>query len=230
MRIVTLHSPPIAFEQGGKITGFGVDLVREGLRRMGHTATVNIIPWKRAVHMTRFGDADAIFYMVENVERRKWFYFPDEHLVMETTVMLKRAGESFGFSRDRTDYPEVRLGLGLGYYYGPELKEFLDNAEFESIETAPAIETNFFKLLEKRIDVFLSDLALAQYFLKERASGHIVSIVRGPDGEPLVLDSVKSYLAFSKETMSREMADAFADTLKEMKEDGTCERIINKYR
>lgn len=230
LRVVTLYSPPIAYETGKEVTGIGVDLVREGLARMGHEAEISIMPWKRAVFMARFGEADAIFYLVKNEERQQWFHYPEEHLVNETTVLLKRAGEILDISLKPKKYPNIRLGIGRGYYYGPKLKKFLKNSTFESVEEATTIETNFVKLLEKRIDMFLADQLLADHFIKKRASQNLVTTITNKDGSPFVLDSVKSYLAFSKETMSQEMAATFSDVLKEMRKDGTYEDIVNKYR
>lgn len=230
LRIVTLFSPPIAYEREKNVHGLGADLVREGLARIGHEAAITIMPWKRAVFMARFGEADAIFYLVKNTEREQWFHYPEEHLINETTVLLKRAKERINITTDRHNYPNIRLGIGRGYYYGPKLKSFLNDSTFESVEEATTIETNFVKLLEKRIDVFLADQILAEYFIRKRASKGHVDFVANEEGTPLILDSVKSYLAFSKETMPRKMADDFSRALREMKEDGTYDRIINKYR
>lgn len=230
LRIVTLYSPPLAFERDGRVTGFAAEVVREGLRRMGHTADISIMPWKRAVFMTRFGEVDAIFYAVKNSEREQWFHYPDEFLVEETTILLKRSGEDLGIRDGRRSYPNIRLGIGRGYYYGPNLKRFIESSTFNAIEEATSIALNFAKLLEKRIDVFLADRYLAEYFISKRASQGVVEIVRNPDGEYLVMDSSKAYLAFSRETVSRAMADEFSRVLTGMKLDGTYDRLLQNYR
>lgn len=230
LQVVTLYSPPLAYEHKGEVTGIAVDLVREGLRRMGLDANIVIMPWKRAVFMTRFGEADAIFYAVKNAEREKWFFYPEEHLVKETTIMLKRTGTRFGWSETQRSYPRTRLGTGRGYYYGPKLTAFLETTRFGSVEAANTIDINFAKLVEGRIDVFLADLYLARYFIKKRASSNLVEIVSHQDGTPVILDSVDSYLAFSRETTSQAMADGFSDILKEMRADGTYDAIVDRYR
>jgi len=60
LKVLTLHAPPLAFEKDGQIVGITADLVREGLERMGHEAIISIVPWKRAIYMTQWGEADAI--------------------------------------------------------------------------------------------------------------------------------------------------------------------------
>lgn len=227
--VVTLYSPPLAYEDGGKPVGILVDIVSEGLRRMGHTAKVTIMPWKRAVFMTRFGEADALFYAVRNAEREPWFHYPDEPLVTEATVVLKRTGENIPITPGQSDYPWVRLGIGRGYYYGPRLKQFLDTATFAAVEEATSIDSNFNKLLEKRIDAFLADLILARHFLSKRASHDLVEIITDANGEPVMLDAVDSYLVFSRETMDAAMAEQFSEVLKTMKQDGTYQHIFDRF-
>lgn len=230
LHIVTLYSPPLAYERNGRVTGFATDVVREGLRRMGHTAHIEITPWTRAVFMTRFGEADALFYAIRNSEREQWFHYPEEFLVEETTILLKRAAEDIEIRKDKRDYPNIRLGIGRGYYYGPNLEQFIETSTFRSVEEATTIEMNFDKLLEKRIDVFLADRHLVEYFIRKHASQGLVRPILDDDGEPLIMDSSRAYLAFSRETMSQEMADEFSRVLTEMKRDGTYEHILDGYR
>lgn len=230
LKVVTLYSPPLSYEERGNVVGFAAELVREGVRRIGHEADITIMPWKRALFMTRFGEADAIFYAVKTKEREQWFYYPEEFLVVETTVILQRANENLNITPDKRNFPNVRLGVGRGYYYGPKLKDFVENSTFEAVEEANSIETNFAKLLERRIDIFLADFYLARHFINKNASKDVVEIIRKEDGFPLAFDSVKAYLAFSKETMSQDIADAFSKALAGMKQDGTYKRILDTYR
>lgn len=230
MRLVTLFSPPLAYEKDGEVTGTAVEVVREGLRRMGLLATIEIMPWKRAVFMTRFGEADALFYAVRTEEREKWFHYPDESLVIEATVAIKRRGGNVSLHPDKTENRNIRLGVGRGYYYGPKLEAFLKNSHFMKVEEATTIESNFHKLLEGRIDVFLSDLALARHFIKKRASRDVIEIVSDADGHPVTLDSVESYLVFSRETVDADVARRFGEVLREMKADGTYEQIEKTFR
>lgn len=230
LRIVTLYSPPLAYEEGGEVKGFAVDLVMEGLRRIGREADITIMPWKRAVFMTRFGEADAIFYAVKNAEREEWFFYPKESLVVEATVALRRVDTDIVLRPGKTAYDDYRLGIGRGYYYGPKLKQFLASSSFAKVEEATSFELNFSKLIEKRIDVFLADYNLARYFIGKKAAKNLVEVVTDEDGKPIFLDSVDSYLAFSRETMTQETAQRFSQALHEMKIDGTYDHIIRQYQ
>lgn len=230
LSVVTLYSPPLAYEQNGKVIGLAADMVREGLKRMGYEADISIVPWKRAVFMTRFGEADAIFYAVKKPEREAWFHYPDEPLVQETTVLMKRIGNNFGWTSEQRDFSGLRLGVGRGYYYGPKLKRFLEDTSFKVVEEATSFDLNFAKLAEGRLDIFLADLHVAEYFMRENSVRDVAEIVTNADGIPYVLDSVNSYLAFSRRTMSLEVTEKFSETLKGMRQEGVTEQIIKKYR
>lgn len=228
--IATLYAPPIAYVADGETRGYGVEIVEEALQRSGFSAKVTIVPWKRGLLMTRNGEQDGLFYTVRNDEREKWFFFPDEFLIMETTVMVKRAGEVLNISPDNHDYPELSLGIGRGYFYGPKLKNFLNQSVFLKVEEANTLDLNFKKLLQGRIDMFLADSISAEHFLQANNNHELAEIVTDAAGRPVPFDSVKSYLAFSRKTMTHNEVRRFSDALSRMKDDGTYDRIINRYR
>lgn len=230
LSIATLLAPPIAFLDHGKPTGYGVEIVTEALRRAGFSSTTVIVPWKRGLFMTRNGELDGLFYTVRNTERLDWFHFPKEHLLIEATVMVKRREDVFAVGPDYLQYESRALGIGRGYYYGPKLKRFLEEGVFLRIEEANSIDLNFKKLLGGRIDMFLADADSAHHFLKTEDHKGKAEIVTDAAGNPLLFDAVKSYLAFSRKTVTEEEAQKFSEALSKMKRDGTYDAIIGKYQ
>ena len=51
LTLVTLESPPAEFRANGTPSGRNVDIVVEGLQRMGHTAQILFRPWRRAIRL-----------------------------------------------------------------------------------------------------------------------------------------------------------------------------------
>ncbi len=229
LQVVTLYSPPAVIEKEGMVTGFATEIVQEALRRMDIEFHITVMPWKRALFMTRYGKADAIFYAVKNAEREEWFYYPDEPLVRETTILVKRSSDTISVTTDNLDYRKYRLGVGRGYHYGPQVDIFLRKSSFGSVEEATSINLNFKKLLEDRIDFFLADLNIIRYYMKTIPRKG-VDLVTDTKGNPVILDSVDSYLAFSKETVKPDMVKRFSSVLKEMKTDGSYDKILRSYR
>ncbi len=229
VQVVSLEAPPLVYTMNGEVYGALVDVVREGLARMGHSTQITIMPWSRAMASVRYGDADAVFYAIWTEERSEYLHYPDEPLWEERTVAVQLVNGSVSLDADLTNADNVRLGVGRGYYYGPHLEKLLKNKAFASVEAVVNAENNLNKLLAGRIDAFLTDYFNALKLLRDHAVGMRLEIVSDMDGKPAILDSSQSFLAFSREVMTGDMARRFSLTLKEMKRDGTYERIMARY-
>ncbi len=89
---------------------------------------------------------------------------------------------------------------------------------------------NINKLIVKRFDVFVGvKLTILNLSRKMGYADDIEMVPRTGTKEPYLLSSSKTYVAFSKQTMTKDMAVIFSTTLKEMKVDVTIERIEKKY-
>ncbi len=229
LSIVTMLAPPLAYEQDGKVVGAMTDVVREGLRRMGLEADITITPWRRALHMTQEGEADAIFQAGKNADRQQWFHYPEEPLYAVKIIAVKRTNESILFLPDRYDYTQYTLGMVRGYYFGPHLESFLKKARFKKKELVSSPRFNFTKLAQGRIDMLITNIDTAQQIISEPDFRHSLEIITGPKEVPIALDEPKAYLAFSKKNMTKKIADKFSNTLKAMKRDGTYDRILSTY-
>ncbi|WP_147819265.1 substrate-binding periplasmic protein [Salidesulfovibrio onnuriiensis] len=229
LKVVSFESPPYAFTDRDKIKGMLCDVVREGLSRMGLKVRFELVPWKRAVQMVRFGQADAIFYAVCNDERTTFLYYPHEPLVVESTIALKKKGRKIAVDRDFSNAEKLFLGVGRGFYYGPRLEGLLATRRFRKVEEAPGYAINLRKLLAGRIDILLADRVPSAYFIYQQGMGKDIEPVTDDFGEVIVFDSVKSYLAFSRKTTLPEMALQFGKVLLEMRRDGTYTAIEARY-
>lgn len=229
VRVVSLEAPPLVYTMNDEVYGALVDVVREGLSRIGHKTQITIMPWSRAMASVRYGDADAIFYAIWTEERSEYLHYPDEPLWEERTVAVQLVNAPVSLDADLTNADNVRLGVGRGYYYGPHLEKLLKGKAFASVEAVVNAENNLNKLLAGRIDAFLTDYLNALKLLRDHAVGMRLEIVSDMDGKPAILDSSQSFLAFSREVMSGDMARRFSQALSEMKRDGTYEMIMARY-
>lgn len=229
LNIVTLNSAPLAYEQNGEVVGLAADLVREGLKRMGHEANILIVPWKRALHMVRYGQADALFPAGYNEDRAQWYHYPPTHLFEVRAVPIKRLDDPLDFSLDRLDYSEHTLGDVRGGYFGPNHKKFRESARFKDIEEISSTPPNFNKLAERRIDLFITTYHEAKHLIRTMGLADSIGIVKGKDGTPLYIDRSKVHLAFSRQRHAPGIAEKFAQAIQSMREDGTYARITKKH-
>lgn len=229
LKVVTLHSPPLAFEQDGHIVGITADLVREGLRRMGHEADIMIVPWVRGIAMVREGHAHAIFQAGRNAEREQWFHYPEEPLYEVKAVPVQRMNDPRVITPQRFDYSDSVLGTVRGGYFGPNFKAFLDKATFKRIEEFAKPDANFKKLAEGRIDAYVTTFGAARHYIRTNDLQDVLTIAKNDDGSTVIFDRSQTFLAFSKKVTRPKLAQQFSEALREMQADGTTSRILTNY-
>jgi len=230
LTLVTLDHPPVEFEKDGKGVGRNVDIAVECLRRMGFKSQVRIIPWKRALIMVETGVADAIIDAAYTPERADFLLYPDEPIYIEEWYAFKQKGKPVSFDRDLGNLKEYVLGISRGFEYGGLIQEAINNKRFKKIQEVVNNEMNIKKLVKDRFDVFIGVKVTVFYQLKQLGYAGAVDLVPMTEtGKPYLLSASKTYVAFSKKTMTPEIARLFSHTLKIMKTDGSVEQINRQY-
>lgn len=187
-------------------------------------------PWKRAQKETEDGEADGCFNTGRTEWRREWAYFNDEILFTERYVLFVLKDSSISVPRDMDDVGHLRVGIQRGYTYGGAFQKALDEKRFKAVEEVGTIELNIKKLIHGRIDFFVGDRIPTFYYLDEAGVRDKVFIIKGDStGGELTISTWPTYVAFSKTTVSSEYVKKFNDALLQIKQDGTYERIFEKY-
>lgn len=230
LTLVTLESPPAEFLLDGKSTGRNVDITRECLRRMGFLCEVKIVPWKRALIMVENGIADGIIDAAHTPERGTFLHYPDEEIYSEEWYAFKRRKDPVSFDKGLTNVGTVSLGISRGFEYGGLIQDAIDNHRFKRLEEVVNNEMNIKKLLAGRFDAFVGvKLTILSLSKKMGYEDKISMVPKTGSQTPYLLSSSKTYVAFSKKTMTREIAVLFSMTLKQMKADGTVHKIERNY-
>ncbi len=230
LTLVTLESPPAEFTLDGKSTGRNVEIARECLKKMGFSSIVTIIPWKRALIMVENGMADAIIDAAYNTKRADYLYYPDQEIYIEEWYAFKRKGDQITFDKDLTNVGGYTLGITRGFEYGGLIQEAINNRRFKKLQEVANNEMNINKLIVKRFDAFVGvKLTILNLSRKMGFAEDIEMVPMTGTKKPYLLSSSKTYVAFSKQTMTKDMVKKFSTTLKEMKVDGTIKRIEKKY-
>ena len=69
LTVVTEEFPPYSYAQGGKLTGYSVEVVRAALGGAGLDYSMTIYPWARAYQIGRAQPNVLIFSIVRTPER-----------------------------------------------------------------------------------------------------------------------------------------------------------------
>jgi polar amino acid transport system substrate-binding protein len=117
-----------------------------------------------------------------------------------------------------------RLGVIDGFYYGPDIMQFInDPANAQGIVTVPDDVANFENLLNRRIDGFIVDRLVGSTLAWRYGWQLAVEEVSPP------VYSEDIHVLFSKKTSTPEMVEAFNQSLGQLKRDGQYARIVREY-
>lgn len=206
--------------------GLAVKLVSEVLIRAGYQVEVEIMPWLKVSTGLASGDVDISIASWFNETRAKEMQFTQPYLDNEL-VIVKRKSDDFSFDsaqsfKTNLKNREYKLGIFKDYGYG----EFFN-------EIAPYTSINYFKFCTSmlrdiatgKIDIALIDRWTAEknLLLQQNVAEHLAIIPTTVITKPL-------HTAISGKRKDRkDIAANFNKTLKEMRADGSYDKILMQY-
>lgn len=214
---VTSIWPPYVIEENGKIEGIDADTVREICKRQGIDGKIQNVPWKRALYLVEKGEADAIFSPKSNEERAAFLFFPKEPLNIEKTVIAAKKGSKISAS-SLNDFEGKIIGIVRGYVYSPEF----DKHPALRKKTCDNDDQMVAMLNQNRLELIVGEEGGIKFIAKKL--GFQIETV-------YILEETPNFVAFSKTKgeKGKSMAENFSQTLIDLKEDGTYEKIRSKY-
>jgi len=221
--LVTLDYPPYEYQQGNEVKGIAVEIVREVFKRMGHNVKITVLPWKRSLDMVKKGNAAAIFTAYKTAEREKFLDYSKEVLMPQRTALFVRKDSNITFDGDLGKLKNETIGTVIGVSYGEKFDRAVKSKKIKP-ESVRVGELNLKKLINKRVNIAPSNEYGAFYILKKLNALNKVKMLSP------VLQNVPSYIAFSKKRNLTIIRDQFDKTIKKMKDDGTFDNILKKYK
>lgn len=222
---VSFDYPPLIYRgSDGHPAGLALDIVTRAFRQAGHTINVELYPWSRAQAMMQAGEADCIFTIYRTAERERFLDYGNESLLSQPIYLYARRGREVRFDGNFEAIRGFRIGTAYKVNYGPKFEQARPNLD---IDEAPTIEQNFKKLAMGRIDLVPSYASTASFTLASPALQHFADkIVR----LPAPVESVASYIAFSKARDLSAVRDVIDAELKKMIASGEYRQLLENYR
>ena len=217
---------PFAFVENGQIKGIDCDIVMEMGQRMGISISIELVPWKRLLLMTRTGACDGGFSLFKTKEREEFgiFAFPVP-LHQSTYCIFVKSGEEFPF-RGIWDLYGKRVGKDRGFAISDDFDDAISRNKFQ-VEEVESVKNNIKKLMAGRIDCFVGNYYTTIYYMKKlELFGRIIRLLRPATEER------NCYLVLSKNgplPNKNRLLENINRTLIQMKTDGTIQKIFDKY-
>lgn len=223
VKLVTFEYPPYQYTEQGKVTGIVADIVNEAFKRMGMSTGINANAWPRSLGMVKDGKADAIFTAYKNDERVKFLDYSKTVLMPQEVVLFVRSDSDIAFSGNLTELKDARIGVVRGISYGSVFDGAAEEGMFSNLQQTTDINQNAKKFINGRFDVFISNKYSGLALFKEMNVLDKVKVLDVP------VQSVPSYIAFSKAKGLSSLRDKFDTVLTDMISDGTYDKLVDKY-
>jgi len=226
LSFVTLDNfSPFAWKEDEQSKGIDVDVVNEMCQRLSVKCDITFRPWKRVLAETRWGEKDGGFSAFKTQEREVFAYFLDYPLHYSTYKIFVKKGKEFPFEKVDDLYGKI-IGKNRGFNTGEEFDKATEEGRIR-VEEATDAKANIRKLMAERIEALVGNYHETLLMLKQLGfSGQVIPLplpIRKPRGAYLIIS--KSAKISNKAELINEMNN----TLKNMYEDGTVERINSRY-
>lgn len=205
-------------DASGRLTGIHIDLIRLAAAELGIEPEFIAVPWQRALHMMKNGQADAISYAGYSEERARYLvYLPGNQINQTQTRYIYRAGENF--TDISADFSQRKLGIIRGYDFG----ETFDQNAFEEVVLASTEEQLVDMLLGGRIDVILLNFQRLRYQMAGDKR-----LLRMAVSDQVVLQH-EIYLAFARNRNRHIYASRFAAVIPEIRRSEAYQQMVERY-
>lgn len=225
LRCVSLDYPPlISLDASGHARGLAVDIVEAVFASIGHTVTVEVFPWSRAMALVQLGQRDCVFTIFHTAERARTLDFSKESIIPQVIYFYARNDGSASFDGNVQALAGRPVGTVLGINYGPKFEAVRASLDVKEVSS---LEQNLRKLALGRIDFTPSNLYTASYTLGRMSSTDLpVTIIKLPQA----LDNVASHIAFAKARQLTALRDQFDTALRAYIASGAYRRLLDQYK
>lgn len=194
-------------------------LIQATLQKMESKAKIQVVPWKRAVHMVESGQAGIGGLYMNDLRQKKYDF--SRPIYTENLVIFTKQERKFPF-KNIDDLKGKLVGLNLGWSYGSEI----DTARAKGLFRVHEVRDNNHGLLmlsNARLDAIVIDKLSAAMILSK--SNHAKELQQLPT--PAAINH--TYIAFHKSSKMKPFLDRFDNAFILLKKDGSFARIVNRF-
>ena len=223
LKLATDPWPPYAIgRKGGTLeSGYALDIGTEVSRRIHCTLKADLLPWKRVLACMKNGIYDITFPIQRSPEREKFMIFTN--VILEDRVFLwhlKTRKDNLCAWKTIDDLKPYTIGIVSGYTYRDKMDNAIEKGVIKT-EKVNSAEHNLKKLLCKRFDGFLESESVVMSFFQKypEYTKHITHA-------PQIVSKDVFRIGISKKSPFAQMVPEINRVIREIKEDGTIERIM----
>jgi len=237
LKITAYEYRPYMYEENGKTKGIVIDVVKEVFKRMNEPISIRFVTWTNALRNIKNGKFDALSLIYKNKEREKYGDYSSEVLIPQKMTLFVRNDSKITFDGNLSKFEKYKIGVIRGFSYGPIFDTAVKNGTIKVDETR-SLKQNISKLLVGRYDIIIDGRYVILDELtaiNKKESNTIVKKLSKNKYKYVLkelsppIETMLAYMMFSKKNKLTKIRDKFDLTLKEMKEDGSYQRILESF-
>lgn len=215
IRIVTSDLPPLSMPSAPAAPGALYEVVEELVRRTRLPASIEFVPWKRALYLSAKLPRTAIFPLTRSSEREGQFRWLARLYHEQFLFMTLKGSKSFDVHE-----PGRYTGRRIGILRGSLMIKVLRESGYQNIVEASSVDEGIRFLKRGIVDAVFGDRAI------------LLAMIDGRTRNDYALsDNVRTTTTWLGGSLDFTDADAaqFQKAMKEMTDDGTYAAILKKY-
>lgn len=223
LKLVTIYYPPYIYKENNEIKGFSVDIVKNVFQKMNQRIHINIQPWLRSQQDIKDGSADVIFTIFKSIDRELFMDFNRIPIVYQNISFYVRSDVKIKYDGDFKKISPNIVGVVKGVNYGPLFTKAI-NEKILPTEDCTDYEKCILKLHANRTKVIIANEIIFKYITNKLN-------IKQNEFKKLIprVESVPSYIAFTKKKDLSEIRKRFDIILRKMKTNGEYDKIVRKW-
>ncbi len=201
--------------------GLAMKIVKTAFKRAGHTATIRIESWQKALEGSEIGAYDVVGAIWKTKERKTKLLYSDSYLTNNIVLIANVNNQQIKFDSLK-DLEGILVGVLKDYAYDDKFMKDPRILKFQ----ANRLTQNLIAVQQGKLDVAVADKRLAQYELKHFMGNNMNDFQFLPNP----LTSRKLYIAAPiANAQSKTLIKHFNKGLAAIKKDGTYQKILDEY-
>lgn len=214
-KVVAAEFPPLTTDAEGRPGGVVLEVVAEACRKAGIALEFNFLPWQRAQSEAQSRSDVLIIPFTRTPGRETQYQWIAPVLEFHTVLVT--------LSQPPSTIEEARTRV-VGYVRGTSFKDEVDHAGFPYVEETDDDVTNARKLKRGRIGAWITTDLMARGVYRQ-AGFDPAELKYGPTLGPVKVSWVAASHQFPKD-----VARKIAETIAQMRADGSYQAIVKRYR
>jgi len=200
--------------------GIDVDLLQEVERRSGIKINVRIDPWLRIEYRLKNGDIDCVFAFFDTKKRKAYASYSKVpmHVTNYTVFVPSHVADKV---EGLVDLTGKRIGVNAGFQTTQTFENLRAKGEIIAMRVKNDLQS--FKMIATgRLDAVLTSRDVGDWIIEEHKFENISAIAQSLVQKP-------AYLVVRPSPELHQWLELFDRTLQQIYQDGTVEKIKNKY-